>query len=382
MSEKKNVFSYIAEHRFLQILVSILMGFAVGAIFLVIMGLSVGEAYGRLITSITSLKGFSYVVVYSTAYIVVGLTVAFSFKTGVFNIEAEGQFVVGSMAAACVGILLGNLLSAVLIPLCFIAAMVAGALWGVIVGFLKTRWGINEVLSMIMFNWVAFYLSNFIAVIPAIHSDGSAESTKNIAASARTLLSKDFISSLDLAPTANWGILVALFVTILVWFIIEKTTLGFELKAVGSNRNAAEYGGIGVNRSILTSLAISGALAGLGGALQLMGMGGRISVFTSQEGFGFAGIVVALIGCSNPFGVLVAGLFYGALTYGGSKLNLVGVPTQLINVIVGTVVFFISISIIFERLRFTNSRHNNRSKPQKPDQMESEQTKKEGSEKQ
>ena len=360
MKEKKGILSFISEHRFLQILISIFMGFLVGAVFLIIMDLSVGEAYGRLLASITTLKGFSYLIVYSTSYIVVGLSVAFSFKTGVFNIGAEGQFVVGSMAAACVGILCGNLPGIVLIPLCFLAAMAAGAIWGTIVGFLKTKWGINEVLSMIMFNWIAFYLSNFIAGIPAIHSDGSAESTKNIAAAARTLLPQDLISRLDIAPTANWGILVAVAVTVIVWFIIEKTTLGYELKAVGSNKNAAEYGGIGVNRSILTSLAISGALAGLGGALQLMGMGGRISVFTSQEGFGFAGIVVALIGCSNPFGVLVAGLFYGALIYGGSKLNLVGVPTQLINVIVGTVVFFISISILFERLKFTNTRRRTR----------------------
>ncbi len=168
----------------------------------------------------------------------------------------------------------------------------------------------------------------------------------------------------------------------IVWFIIEKTTLGYELKAVGSNRNAAEYGGIGVNRSILTSLAISGALAGLGGALQLMGMGGRISVFTSQEGFGFAGIVVALIGCSNPFGVLVAGLFYGALIYGGSKLNLVGVPTQLINVIVGTVVFFISISILFERLKFTNTRHRTRKEQNELTQKKDSKANTEGGEKQ
>ena len=351
MTKKKDFLDVVSENRFIHILLSILLGFLVGALFLAVMGLSVGEAYGRLITSVTSLKGFSYVIVYSIPYIVVGLSVAFSFKTGVFNIGAEGQFVVGSMAAAVVGILAGYLPKVLLIPLCFLAAMAAGACWGVIVGFLKTKWGINEVLSMIMFNWIAFYLSNFIAGIPAIHSDGTAEATKNISANASTLLSKDFINSLGLAPTANWGILVAIVMTVLVWFIIEKTTLGYELKAVGSNKFAAEYGGISVNRSILTALAISGALAGLGGALQLMGMGNRISVFSSQEGFGFAGIVVALIGCSNPFGVLIAGLFYGALMYGGSKLNLVGAPTQLINVIVGTVVFFIAISIIFSNLK-------------------------------
>ena len=356
MTKKKGFLEFIAENRFIHILLSILLGFLVGAIFLAIMGLSVGEAYGRLISSVTSLKGFSYVIVYSIPYIVVGLSVAFSFKTGVFNIGAEGQFVVGSMAAAVVGILAGGLPKIVLIPLCMLVAMAAGAIWGIIVGFLKTRWGINEVLSMIMFNWVAFYLSNFIAGFPAIHSEGTAEATKNISANASTLLPKDMINSLGLCPTANWGILVAIAVTVLVWFIIEKTTLGYELKAVGSNKFAAEYGGINVNRSILTALAISGALAGLGGALQLMGMGSRISIFSSQEGFGFAGIVVALIGCSNPFGVLIAGIFYGALMYGGSRLNLVGAPTQLINVIVGTVVFFIAISVIFENLKRIRSR--------------------------
>ena len=366
MSKKKGFLNFVAENRFIHILLSILLGFLVGAIFLAIMGLSVGEAYGRLITSVTSLKGFSYVIVYSIPYIVVGLSVAFSFKTGVFNIGAEGQFVMGSMAAAVVGILAGGLPKIVLIPLCFLAAMLAGAIWGVIVGVLKTKWGINEVLSMIMFNWVAFYLSNFIAGIPAIHSDGTAEATKNISDNASTLLSKDLINRLGLCPTANWGILVAIAVTVLVWFIIEKTTLGYELKAVGSNKFAAEYGGINVNRSILTALAISGALAGLGGALQLMGMGSRISVFSSQEGFGFAGIVVALIGCSNPFGVLIAGIFYGALTFGGSKLNLVGAPTQLINVIVGTVVFFIAISIIFTRLKFLKKK-TDKPKPAEPD---------------
>ena len=366
MSKKKGFLNFVAENRFIHILLSILLGFLVGAIFLAIMGLSVSEAYGRLSTSVTSLKGFSYVIVYSIPYIVVGLSVAFSFKTGVFNIGAEGQFVMGSMAAAVVGILAGGLPKIVLIPLCFLTAMLAGAIWGVIVGVLKTKWGINEVLSMIMFNWVAFYLSNFIAGIPAIHSDGTAEATKNISDNASTLLSKDLINRLGLCPTANWGILVAIAVTVLVWFIIEKTTLGYELKAVGSNKFAAEYGGINVNRSILTALAISGALAGLGGSLQLMGMGSRISVFSSQEGFGFAGIVVALIGCSNPFGVLIAGIFYGALTFGGSKLNLVGAPTQLINVIVGTVVFFIAISIIFTRLKFLK-RKTEKPKPAEPD---------------
>ena len=356
MTKKKGFLDFIAESTFIHILLSIFLGFLVGAIFLKIMGLSVGAAYGRLLNSVTSLKGFSYVIVYAVPYIVAGLSVAFSFKTGVFNIGAEGQFVVGSMAAVVTSLLGASLPKPILIPLCFLAAMAVGALWGIIVGVLKTRWGINEVLSMIMFNWIAFYLSNFIAGIPAIKNEGTAEATKNIADNASMLFSKDFIKSAGLCPTANWGILMAIAAMLLVWFIIEKTTLGYELKAVGYNKFAAEYGGISVNRSILTALAISGALAGLAGALQVMGMGKRISIFTSQEGFGFAGIVVALIGVSNPFGVFVAGLFYGALMYGGSKLNLEGVPTQLVSVIVGTVVFFIAISIIFQNLNKIKAR--------------------------
>lgn len=352
MDKKKTPLEILASSKFVHTLLSIIIGFAVGALFLVIMGLSVGQAYGKLFQSIfSSIKSISYCIVYATPYIATGLSVAFSFKTGVFNIGTEGQFVVGSMSACVVGILLADLPPFVLIPLCFLAAALAGALWGTIVGILKTRWGINEVLSMIMFNWIAFFLSNYIAGFPAIHSEGNAEATRNISDNARILFSKDFISRLNLCPTANWGILVAIVLTVVVYFIIEKTTLGYELKAVGFNKNAAEYGGINVNRSILTSLAISGALAGIGGALLLLGMGGRISVFSSQEGYGFAGIVVALIGVTNPFGVFAAGLFYGAMTYGGSKLNLVGAPTQVVNIIMGTIVFFIAISSIFSYLK-------------------------------
>lgn len=366
MKTKKTVFEIISETRFIHILLSILLGFAIGAIFLAVMGISVGQAYGKLLSSVTGIKGISYVIVYAVPYIVAGLSVAFSFRTGVFNIGAEGQFVMGSMAAAVVGILLGGMPKIVLIPLCFLAAMLAGVVWGVVVGFLKTKWGINEVLSMIMFNWIAFYLSNFIAGIPAIKNEGTAEATQTISDNARTLLNADFIKRAGLCPTANWGIIVAIIATIIVWFIIDKTTLGYQLKAVGFNKNAADYGGINVNRNMLTALAISGALAGLAGALQLMGMGGRISIFSSQEGFGFAGIVVALIGCSNPFGVLIAGIFYGGLTYGGSKLNLVGAPTQLINVIIGTIVFFISISIIFSYVKNFDKRKEMRRANENP----------------
>ena len=341
--------------KFLVTLFSILLGFVVGALFLMPMGISPVEAYAKLFDGVFgSVRNMAYSVVYATPLIFTGLAVAFSFRTGVFNIGAEGQFVMGSMAACVVGILVPAP-AIILVPLCFIAALAVGAGWGLIVAFLKVKWGINEVLSMIMFNWIAFYLSNYIADLPMIHNEGNAEATKNVQDAARILFPQAWLDAL--CPASNWGILLAVLAVILVYVIIEKTTLGYQLKAVGFNRSAAEYGGISVNKSIYIAMAISGALAGMGGAIQLLGMGSRISIFTAQESFGFQGISVALIGASNPIGVFFAGLFYGALKYGGSKLNLIGAPSEVINIIMGTVVFFIAISHVF---RFVKKRKNNK----------------------
>ncbi len=335
------------ESKFVITLFSILISFVVGALFLLILGISPVTAYEKLFSSIFgSTKSMSYCVVYGTPLIFTGLAVAFSFRTGVFNIGAEGQFVIGSMAACVVGILLGDLPAPLLILLCFVAATLAGALWGMLVAVLKVKWGINEVLSMIMFNWIAYYLSNYIADLPAIHNEGQAEATKNVADSARILFPEAWRKAT--CPSANWGIVLAVIAVIVVYIIIEKTTLGYSLKAVGFNNNAAQYGGISVNRSIYMAMAISGALAGIGGAIQLLGMGGRISIFTSQESFGFQGISVALIGASNPIGVFFAGIFYGALKFGGTKLNLIGAPSEVVSIIMGTVVFFIAISHVFK----------------------------------
>ena len=333
---------------FFRTLISIVVGFAVGAVFLAAVQIDVGAAYGKLFTSIfANAKSLSYSVVYATPLIILGLSVAFSFRTGVFNIGAEGQFVVGSMAACVVGILVPAP-AIVLVPLCVLASAVAGAVWGMIVGILKVKWGINEVLSMIMFNWIAFYLSNYIAGLPAIKSDGNAEATKNVQEAAMILLPKSVISKLGLCNSANWGIFVAILLSIFCYVVIEKTTLGFSLKAVGSNRDAAEYAGINVNRAVLTALGISGAMGGIAGAMNLLGMGQRISIFTAQESYGFQGIIAALIGNSNPLGVFFGGVFYGAIKYGGSRLNLIGAPSEVVNVIMGTVVFFIAISHIFK----------------------------------
>lgn len=343
MNKKKT----LKDSNVLVTLIAILVGFAVGALLLLAAGIQPAVAYGQLLEGVFSKPKFMvWSLVYATPLIFTGLSVAFSFRTGVFNIGAEGQFVVGSLAACVTGILFD--LPAVLhVPLCILAAAAGGALWGILVGELKVRRGINEVLSMIMFNWIAFYLSNYVINLKVIHADGK-ESSKDILDSAKIILPQSIRS--QLGPNANWGIFLAVAAAVLIYFIINKTTLGYQLRAVGFNKNAAEYGGINTNRAVLTAMGISGAMAGIGGSMQLLGMSMRISQFAAQESYGFQGITVALIGASNPIGCIFSGLFYGAMKYGGTKLTLVDAPAEIVDIIMGTIIFFIAISHVFKKL--------------------------------
>ena len=330
-------------------ILAIVIGFIIGAIFLVIAGISPAVAYGKLFSSVFSKpKYLIWTLIYASPVIFTGLSVAFSFRTGVFNIGAEGQYIVGSLTACVLGILLKMppVLHAIV---CILGAALAGALWSFVVGLMKVKRGIHEVLSFIMFNWIAFYLSNYVVNLQIIHKEGGGEATKDVASTARILFPQAIIKLTD-CSAANAGFILALIAAILIWVIIEKTTLGFKLKAVGFNRNAAEYAGINADASILTALSISGALAGIGGAVQILGMGGRLSQLAAQEGFGFEGITVALIGSSSPIGCIFSGLFYGAMKYGGSKLTMVKAPSEVINIIMGCVIIFIAISHVFREL--------------------------------
>lgn len=344
----------ILSSNLLYTVISILIGFAVGGIFLLIARISPAVAYSKLIDSIFSKpKYIIWTLTYAAPLILTGLSVAFSFRTGVFNIGAEGQYIVGQVAAAVVGILL-PLPAYLEVPLCLIAALGAGCLWSLIVGILKVKRGIHEVLSFIMFNWIAFYLQNYIVNLPAIHKVGGGEASKDVSESARLLLSKDTLSAMGLDPKVfkdmNLGFFIAVLVAILMWVIIEKTTLGFKLKAVGFNKDAARFSGINANASILTALGISGALAGLGGAVQLLGNTERLSQLAAQEGFGFDGITVALIGGSSPIGCIFSGIFFGAMKFGGSKLTMVKAPSEVVNIIMGCVVIFIALTPVFKML--------------------------------
>ena len=214
----------ILHGKLLYTLISILVGFLVGAILLQAAGINAGEAYGKLITGVFGKPKFIvWSIVYATPIILTGLSVAFSFQTGVFNIGAEGQYVVGTLAACAVGIFV-KAPAVIHIPLCLIAAALAGGLWSMIVAILKVKRGINEVLSFIMFNWIAYYLSNYLVNTPALHKEGNGEATKDVLESAQMLITNESLKEV-LGSGASYNIVIAVLGAILIAFILNCTTL-------------------------------------------------------------------------------------------------------------------------------------------------------------
>lgn len=347
--KKKSIGRRILEGNFLYTVIAIVIGFLIGAVFLEIAHISPAVAYGKLASSIFGKpKYWFYTLTYAEPIILTGLSVAFSFRTGIFNIGAEGQYVVGALTATVLGIML-DVPAPIHIPICLLGAAAAGFLWSYIVGLMKVKRGIHEVISFIMFNWLAFYLSNYVVNLKVIHKEGGGEASKDILPSASILFPQSVRTATG-CTAFNWGIVLAIGLAILLWVIIERTTLGYRLKAVGFNRGAAKAAGINADRSVLQALGISGAMAGLGGAVQILGMGGRLAQYATQEGFGFEGITVALIGASSPIGCIISGIFYGAMKYGGSKLTMVKAPAEIVDIIMGCVIIVIGISQVFKRL--------------------------------
>lgn len=331
-------------------LISILLGLIVGAIALAIAGFNPIEAYSVMIDGIIGKpKYMAWAIIKSTPLILTGLSVAFAFKTGLFNIGAEGQFIIGSLAATLVGY--GIQLPAIIhIPLVLTVAALAGACWGGFAGFLKSKFGVNEVISTIMLNWIAFYLNNYMIMKPWLR-EGNSEASHLINDSAS--ISIDWLTGLvGPATKVNWGILIAIILVLVIAFILAKTTLGYELRGVGYNKFGAEYGGINVKSSVFKSMAIAGALAALAGAIQVIGVTKGITVLAAPEGNGFDGIAVALIANSNPIGVIFSGLLFGSLKYGGTKMQTIQAPSEVISIVIGSIVYFIALSSVI-RIFFT-----------------------------
>lgn len=337
---KRRIQEAMINETFLFTILSILLGLIVGAIIIFISGYNPVEAYRLMIEGVFSKpKYMAWTVIQATPLILTGLSVAFAFRTGLFNIGVEGQFIIGALVATLLGYFI-ELPALLHIPLVFFGGALAAGIWGGFAGYMKAKFGVHEVIGTIMLNWIGLYLSNYIVSRDAVKMKGT-ESSYDIHESAR--ISIDWLKGLvGPATKVNWGIFIAVIITMVISYILFKTTIGYELRAVGFNKNAAEYGGINVKQSMVLSMMIAGALGGAAGALHVMGRSYHVSILAAMEGYGFNGIAVSLIGNNSPLGVVLSAFLFGGITYGGGKMQIIGVPTEVINIVIGSIIFFIA----------------------------------------
>ncbi len=342
--------------------IAIFFGFLVSAIVLSAAGYNSMDAFSALFNGIFSRpKYISNTVIKATPIILTGLSVAFAFKTGLFNIGAEGQYIIGTIAATIVGIKL-NLPAVLEIPVVILSGVIAGAIFGGIVGVLKAKFGIHEVITSIMLNWIALYLCNFVVASDAFHQPDSTSTFminesgftsilsnwKTSDAGIKALSNTQWLSEVLIKTDVNIGIIIAIIMAIVISMLLYKSTKGYELRAVGLNKDAAEFAGINVNRNIIQSMVIAGALSGLAGALIITGTAPhKLSTLAAFENYGFNGLSVALIAGSSPIGCIFGGLLYGGLLYGGQSVqSAIGAPSEIINIMIGTIVFFVALTRI------------------------------------
>jgi simple sugar transport system permease protein len=324
-------------------LMAVVLALLIGAIILLVSGASPIEAYSALWTgAFGSPQAIQRTLEKSTPLIFSGLAVAFAFKAGLFNIGAQGQLLVGAIAAAWVGFSIEGLPPLIHAPLALLVGGAAGALYGAIPGALKAYTGAHEVITTIMLNYVAINLTDFLA-------DGPWKdlSPGNVVARTPRILPSAEIPTISYIPL---GFIMAIVVAAIVWWVLYRTTLGYEIRTVGLSATAARYAGINVARIIVLAMAISGLLAGLGGAVETQGI-----VYRFQPGFnvglGFDGITVALLGRTSPFGVIPAAIVLGAMRAGSSQMQFsAGVAKEITDVITAFILFFVAADVIVKFL--------------------------------
>jgi general nucleoside transport system permease protein len=323
-------------------ILAVVLGLIAGAILMFAIGSNAVEGYSYLFRgALINIKRFGDTLATATPLILTGLSVGFAFKTGLFNIGTPGQMLFGGFCATALGLTYGDTMSRPLLLLVMIiAGGLAGAIWAFVPGLLKSKFNVNEVVSSIMMNWICYWIIYY--AVPAYFKGSSETESKGISAAAS--LKTKWMTDLFNGSYINLGLLVAVAAVIVIWFILNKTVLGYELKAVGFNKSAAEYAGMSVNRNVVFSMMIAGCLSGLAGVAQYVGNAAniQIGVMPSQ---GFDGIAVSLLGANNPVGILISALFFGILYSGKGFMNAnTSIPPEIADTIIATIIYFAAIS--------------------------------------
>ncbi len=307
----------------------------VSGLLLVIFGYEVQSALYHLFDgAFGSLYHLGQTLQHAAPLLFSGLAVALAFRSGLFNIGVEGQLYWGALASALVGLWFSFLPMVLLLPVTLLAGAVAGGIWGFIPGYLKAKTGAHEVITTIMLNEIAILATTFLTA-NYFKVEGPVDQTARLPDAA-------LLPGLPFLEEVSLGILAGILVIILSYFLLMRTSLGFDLQAVGKNARAAEYGGVDSKKMIILSMVISGAVGGLAGSTIIMGQLERFVTYFSP-GYGFTGIAVAVLGRNHPAGVLLAALLFGALEAGGMSLQLfTDIPTDLIDVVQGLIILFVA----------------------------------------
>ena len=290
---------------------------------------------------------FGNVLYRAAPLVMVGLSVAFAYKVGLFNIGGSGQYTVGAFLALLLGIKFQ-------MPwyVCLLAAAVGGAVWGIFPGLFKALFNVNEVLTAIMFNWIAMNLVNLLIpnVGGMLDSDWGATSSDRTAllanANPKALSPRMGLDKLFGHPYMNVGIFLAIILAIILWVVLKKTTFGYELKACGFNRDASTYAGINAKRDIVLSMVIAGAMAGIGGGLFYLAGGGQYNLIQQIESAGFDGISVALLANCNPIGCIFTATFLSYLRLGGNAMQSQGFATETTEIVTSVIVYLAAFSLL------------------------------------
>jgi simple sugar transport system permease protein len=317
----------------------------VGALFIAVVGQDPFAVYGKMAAGVFgNAYGIGQVLFRATPLVFTGLAVALGFRAGLFNIGAEGQCVVAAFAVALVGATFADLPAIILLPLCIVTAMVAGALWALPPALLKARVGAHEVINTIMMNFIALALVQYLGHATFVHATVR---TAEVGAGARIPRLEAILPFFRGSPVNGSLVLAALAAGFVGW-LLWRTTFGYELRAVGLQPAAAESAGIPVPRMRVVALCLSGGLAGLVGTNFVLGYKGFYESGFSG-GVGFLGIAVALLGRNHPAGIILAALFFAALSYGGLVIN-TDVPKELVEILQAIVILFaITLHVAIER---------------------------------
>ncbi len=354
--EKRSLLSLLAgSEGFLSVaasLICIVIGLLLGLVVLAIIDPAHAIKDGILVilqSGLKSPRNMGTVLANAAPLVMTGLSVGFAFKTGLFNIGAAGQYTVGAFGALYCAIVLQ-------MPwyVCLLAAMLLGAIWGAIPGIFKAYLNINEVITAIMFNWIGLYLVNDIMYGKGQSPMYDLSTTKTF--SLRKVAKGSMIPSCGMSDmfgklqSVTIAIFIAVFFAIVVYIILQKTTFGYELKACGFNKSAAQYAGINDKRNIILSMMIAGALAGVGAGLYYLSTVAEWNpqVSTALPAIGFNGISAALLAASNPIGTIFSSLFISYITVGGTKLSTQYYTKEIADVITALIIYLCAFSLLFK----------------------------------